>query len=435
MVRKVILTFSFVSLFLAVSYGGVHFGLIDAVKEQVKELDKKVTEHLKQTSQDQTTKGLTKLEEAYNILAAGGNYESFVSKVKEANSLFEKALKNNPDNPEANLGYAITSTILVAEDPNVKELISQTTSFIMPAPRLTVMGTGIVPTKSNASVTSFLSGGSMRAFALKAVQNPPAMSEVQKVISNVVIPIIDKAIKCLEKIENLPSFSLTLKVDNQQVEIDKGEVYILDAQIQFLKSFLCFFASYNLDVNYDDFKDTATARIAFENIVKKQGDYANFLTLKDSAKLRTSGDAFANFSSKIITGMNSIEAETDDQTDDIIRKPSSAELNDWDIIKKTFQQIYDTVQGPTTIKFTDYDPQSTFPDLKINLRAILYNPQLLDFRVFIPSGEWNFENMEEPFTPSDIDGDGTIPDWSDPTFYGMFPEMTNAKWKTYFGGI
>jgi len=430
---SLIISFVFIVSFSTVSYAGFNLGMVDAVKKKVEKLDEKVKGEKGKQAEADVEKGKEALEEAMELLGEGDlNDEAAMQKAKEANGLFKEALKKDPDNPEANLGAAITEAMLIGEDEEVKKALEDWLGSDEEGP---MMSSPLVPKSLKTSPKGILTGKAMSNFARAAVNDPPTVSELQKSIKDKVIPIVDYIIARFEVLENSSWVSTTFEFKDggavEKVEVDKTDVYAADATLQLLKSFLCNICAWDLDIVYEDFENGDSAEAAIRKIIEKQSPYDKFLTLKDTPMLNSSGNSLDAFAAKLLNAMNSLENESDDQEHDLIPQPDTFDES-WEKTKDAIGQLRAALDGQETIDFSDYDPEATdVPGLTINLAAFFYTNPIQDLRdKFIPAGIWIWE-PEVDFTEEDLDQDGETPDFNDPTFNGLLPGMTNKNLKKY----
>ncbi|MDI6792466.1 MAG: hypothetical protein QME81_06315 [bacterium] len=479
---SLILSLIFLVSLSSLGYAGVNFGMTGAIKERVEKLDETV-KAVKEPTEEEKEEAKLKVEEASGLFedamdllgesqtSGDENYETAVESLKKTNSLFKEALEKDPNNPEANLGAAITEILLLGEDTEIKEAIEKLQAWLESFGG-SFMGSPIFMAKR---LQTSQKGKAMSAFDVLE-DKPPTMSELQDIIKNKVLPEIDYIIKRLEVVENSSWESTTYEVtldseaikdfisssfdysemfDSEDgedaegiideilagfsrdgevnVEIDKTDVYVYNGMLQLFKSVLSGFCAWNLDIVYEDFEDPEKTKTAVMKIIEKQSPYKKFLTLKDSEMLKTAGNSLDASAAKLLTAMDLLENETDDQQNDLIPQPDTYD-EVWEKVKHALNQVRDALKGPTTIDFTYYDPEADIPELKINLDAFYFTSQIQDLRDYIiPAVEkwpWDPPYSEEPEF-KDIDGDGLTPDWNDPTFNGILPEMTNEKLNEY----
>lgn len=218
--------------------------------------------------------------------------KSYLAKQDIANAAlnYEKALSINPDDAEANFGGAITSGMMMMEDPDVKTIISKW-GAVAPTVNQVVQGTSpvslpfgnltsikLTPKTVAKSVGSTVPATSTKdvlaAFsALRAklpqqktgfkslakelglvVTTAPTISEMQTMIENVIIPKVDKIIARLAKVEGTGfSFTVTKAMQGNpvygtDVTYNDGEFYTLDAALNIFNVLFKMAVSYSFDI-------------------------------------------------------------------------------------------------------------------------------------------------------------------------------------------
>jgi hypothetical protein len=216
--------------------------------------------------------------------------------IANAGKYYELALASDPNNAEANMGGAITSGLLMLDDPDFKAVAARW-DVVYPSVTQVVQGTSPikVPFGNLSSVTVQLGGATtslaksvaavpagraavsralatLKAFQTKLPQqkagfrslakelgmvpvNPPTVSEMQTVIDNVIIPRFDKILGRLAKIEGKANNTFTITKEMQgnsygdDVVLRDGEYYALDAALNVFQVLFKISTSYNFDVS------------------------------------------------------------------------------------------------------------------------------------------------------------------------------------------
>lgn len=234
-----------------------------------------------------TTTGLTAAE--YVTIAT-----AYLNKQDIANASinYENALVADPANKDANFGGAITSGLMLMEDADVKSIVSKwggvlptvnqmvqgTSPIKLPFGNMTsIGGSAAAPLfKSTAKTVASTSSAQDVLAAFKALQGKlpqqktgfkslakqlnlvpttaPTVSEMQSVIDNVIIPRVDKILARLVKVEgNGYTFTVTKAmqgnpVNGQDVTLNDGEFYTLDAALNLFQVLLKIATAYNFDI-------------------------------------------------------------------------------------------------------------------------------------------------------------------------------------------
>lgn len=229
----------------------------------------------------------TELAATYNSLA---KINLTAQDISNAALNYEKALSIDPNDPEANFGGAITSGMMMIEDPDVQAIITKW-GAVVPTVNQIVQGTSPIKLpfgnltsikltpktvgKSVGSVTTSTEAQKVLAVfsELKAKlpqqktgfkslaktlnlvpATAPSISEMQTLIDNVIIPKIDTIITRLAKAETT-SFSFIITkamqgnpVNGLDVTLNAGELYTLDAALNIFQIMFKIASSYNFDI-------------------------------------------------------------------------------------------------------------------------------------------------------------------------------------------
>jgi hypothetical protein len=245
--------------------------------------------------------------------------------IANADKYFDLALASDPNNPDANMGGAITHGVLMFDDPQFKAIAARW-DVVYPSVTQVVQGTSPIrlPFGNISSLTVKLSGGAASTglaktiagqpagqaatgkllVALNALQgkmpqqkagfkslakelgmvpaNAPSISEMQTVIDNVIIPRINVILTRLAKIEGKAgnSFVITKAMQGNpygaDVTLRDGEYYTLDSVLNLFQVLFKISTSYNFNVpagySYDTITQNPLAMIADPSVFTLKGD-------------------------------------------------------------------------------------------------------------------------------------------------------------------
>ena len=373
----------------------------------------------------------------------------------ESNALFLDALALSISEDvafptSALLGAAVTGIFLLEDDPDVRALVDDWQAWFeddtIPAPVATLVGPALTAIGDPITLPLGFSTGrveqvaysGMAAFELARgpalVHDPPPLfSEHQTVLRDVVRPVLIQALAYLLGITDSDfTFAVTprmqgeLPLDADTLELDYTEVLTMQAGLQTALAAV----------------DVATAYVLTPNPLDAQGFVdamtpgSPFLTLASGGE-DALGDALERLQSAgtiLLSAVDALEAETDDQTDDIIkidpidfagpsRFESAEQLADE---KAMVQDILDALSSPTVI--TENEGTVDEISFMLNAREFFINP-ITDLKELLP-----------PYEVFMAVGDGetvalarwkelNIDEWTfpDPTFSGILPEMTTTS--------
>jgi len=222
--------------------------------------------------------------------------------------------------------------------------------------------------------------------------NSPTGGELQTFIKNVVRPELEGAIENLSNVSQSFNINWIEPIDGTTVESDFGDVLAAKAIFKSLLASIIIENSYNLDGDFDlKHPYTFGAFLA---------DNPNFLKLVNSSELSSVQNYLIGASNDVLSAIDWIQAETDNQNDDFINllDQTSAEINE---AKTHINEFKTSLTGPITIY--DYD-NKTQKIATVNLSNFFVG---IDLRSLLPTYS------------------GDIPGYfPDPTFNGIWTNYT-----------
>ncbi len=359
--------------------------------------------------------------EAGNAALASGDYAA-------ANQHFKAALAKDPTNPQANLGAAVTEVYLTQNDPDVAAIIHfvDSTASAPVAARPASARAGVRAARLLARLHLAPSGvanpirGGRAAWTLlgRAVSDPPAISEVQRIVKTVVMPRLQYAEDRLAVLESDPQFSIklppSLTEEPDTLEVDLGEIYMLDAVVNGVQGWLGLLVAYNFDVpSYEHVNaesllapGTAWATLHPDGALQLAGARLNLLRVK----------------TQIDQAVSYINAETDDQTDDLILATDLQSQGFLDFLDGV-NQVAATLNGVITIQVDDY-LGAPFA-MQLHLERFFAAP-IADLKTKFPNVAFDLQG--DPYVTDPL----TFPD---PQIDLIFPDMTNERWQQLVGPV
>ncbi len=358
--------------------------------------------------------------DAGNSALAAGDYAA-------ANAHFKNAIAANPGNSQAQFGAAVTEVFLLQADPDIQSLgnvFALSRTGPMPightrTARRVALAQRIEATRASVGgqyTPERMGLATARLFAL-AADDPDSLSDIQAIVRAKVMPKLQYAEDRLTAAEADPNFLMLLPPAitdlPDTLEIDKTELYMLDAVINGVQGWLGMFVAYNFDVEGMDFDHaepesllapgTAFAALNTGGAIQLASAKGDFLKLVDRL------DAAAAY----------LAAETDDQADDLIPKDvlTTPEFTDF---QDGVDQVYSALNGAITITVDDANGQPF--DLQLNIGRF-FVPAIADLKTKLPN---------HTFVPGDVQIDNPIT-FPDPVINGIFPDMTNARWQQLSG--
>ena len=321
----------------------------------------------------------------------------FSKNMAGADQLLQNELLINPTNQEAHFFRAITRIFRVMEsNPDDSHTGIYTDSMIGMLDQF-----GFSP-----------AGRDLFNFSSKSPNTLPVDSpsggDVQTFFENVVLPEISQAItNNLHEIDasflviitpaELAGFEINI---TEPLEIDYGDVKLLEAALSTLQACLLSYLAYDMDVDIDELA-------ALDGMIDLQSDilpdYPTLFTVRSGkeALLKQTQMSVQNAIAAYLTGADFIKAETDEQSNDLV-----------------------------TIYPEDFGKEEKFRTRLINIQDALYSPAYLTVsdheRAFVNltrffDATFDIRNQLPPVfidteTSSVYDGD-----FPDPTFHGIIP--------------
>lgn len=260
-------------------------------------------------------------------------------------------------------------------------------------------------------------------------------SYIQNIAENDVLPILDNLVASCKRMESCGNRSLSLTIEGDTFNLDKGEIYMLDASVRLLRAALCGFCLYDMnlysrgtttmswidtlrdldsrdfvmytlssDTLYRNSKTNTAASTFMFNTIKYNMERPGFLCGRTNYFARVKTDLLA-VPATIKAGIAYIRAETGDQSKHIIKIADIANAdNDLADVPgrmmdegisstlanrfKTPETIADFVTELLSEPYTLNETIDSTPvNIKINLTAMLDKP-VADLRTLLPKYQW-----------------------------------------------
>jgi hypothetical protein len=370
----------------------------------------------KSDSPDTCSNCANQLVDQAGVALANGDYQA-------ANAKYLAAVGNDPRNLRAQTGVALTGVYLIQNDPEVVRILNTTLPAPRPAPNLKSKpasfmrllaanpGVDLGPDAMRARV--------LRAFSLAAT-DPVALSDVQNVIVTHVLPRLQDAENRLNLVEADPTFSYPVAVqvggNLETLDVDLGEIYTLDALLNVVQGSLGMLAAYDFDVPHSDYAS------APQDSLLAPGTSFGALHPTGAAQLSGALSNLLLVKVRFDQAAGSIAGETDDQSDDAIPKDvlTTQEYADF---QTQVDRADHALRGPIAIELTDYLGSPFAAGVNISR---IFVPAIADLKTKLPAHTFDsnhFLVVSDPLT------------FDDPTFNGIFPDMTNARWQALVGPV
>jgi hypothetical protein len=361
-----------------------------------------------------------------------------------AHSLFVEALALSPSNDTASFGAGITTIFMLEDDSRVRAIaedldawleedaISPLLQTLLRPAAGTLLTPGSLPlgfstTQVEQVAYSGLSVAGLTDVPLPSDDPPPSITEAQAVLREVVRPALIEALDDLAEIEN-PDFTFTVteamqgesEAEADPLELDFTEILALRAGFHVAIAATEVATAYTLTpspLTATGFVDALTPGSTFLTLASGgEDDLEDALT-----RLRAAADI-------LLDGLDELESETDDQSDDIIKYDPTGSADgltsdEIDEARGLIEDIAAALVGPAAV--TVNEGGSDEVTFTVDAQEFFVDP-IADFKALLPGYEV-FTAMEEgETTPVFRWTDLNIDDWMfpDPTFSGVFPGMT-----------
>ncbi|MDX1744484.1 MAG: hypothetical protein R3324_00985 [Halobacteriales archaeon] len=370
----------------------------------------------------------------------------------EAHGLFKDALALSPSNDTAAFGAAVTRIFLLEDDGDIRRLIDEWDAWLHDDVTATAPSTLVqslvgpavasipdpmgLPLSLGTGTLRDVTYGSMEAIAdglFEAAElthgPPPSIEALQTALGEVVAPALLEALQLIAEIDDVDFvFVVTeamqgeTEVDADPLELDFTEVLAMEAGLHLALAAI----------------DVATAYVFTPNPLTAEGFVdalspgSSFLTLQAEGddrladallRLRTAGPI-------LLEGLNVLQAETDDQTDDIIKYDPTGTgdgLTPTDIAdaRAVVEDVNAALSGPSTVTLREGTPEEVTFTLDV---AEFFVDPIEDFRALLPTYEVFTADEAGEIVPVFRWTALNLEDWTlpDPTFSGVLPDKSTT---------
>ncbi len=337
-----------------------------------------------------------------------GRGNLFARKIVAADDHLLTDIANNPANQEAQFSRSITRLLRIVEqnqDGNDPATFTDSLKEMMDRFGYTQVG---------RSIFDFTTSPPEDAEEHTVLpSNSPTGSDIQEFFRNIILPEINGAIaENLVAIDSLFSFVVSIEEmaglgisDDTPIEIDFGDVKLLEALLSGLKATILTTLAYNIDMDIDQANNLGDNLEIQQDIIDANPSLLR-LNADGAALLAQAKAAIIDGINAYLAGSAFIRAETDDQNNDFITIEVEDLLNEASI-RADLEEIKNSLSGGS--------PTVTIGNTLVNIGQLFDFP--FDLRGYIPPIEFSPER-ENYIVP------GTFPD---PTFNGILPGMTQEE--------
>ncbi len=287
-------------------------------------------------------------------------------------------------------------------------------------------------------------------FVQGSLSNQNVLELVQDVVDDVLIGNLDESITYLDRVLTDEDFvyliTPEMSGDDDAVELDLGEVYMISAVMRLSRACLTILNAYQLSVpgvtSVSDYFDMTTIL----PLIKYQDEHdGDFLKLRSTSLLPKAKKDITDALTLIENGVNFITSETDTQLDDFIPKQDITD-SDTDIdehfsdnaadipvpllrnatgIVNFAHKLKSLLDGPFDVEKEDEDGGTEI--ITVNLSAFLNNA-MVDIKDFLPYHQWaDLNSLDQGIdgweiwpTREWIDDEEVFMYWIDGVFYTYY---------------
>lgn len=213
----------------------------------------------------------------------------------------------------------------------------------------------------------------------------------------------------------------------QEVEIDYGDVLVFKGSFYSAKAGILVITAYNLSIDIDKIVSLAnTGKLDIQkNIIDT---YKSLLTLLPEDDLSEAKEAFGNPLDSFNGAIDSIKAESDDQTDDLFVIEPPNEQDPCNVEETRYRNLFTDLKAalsePTFVRFEKVEVDSGCVDVGIDLNLYEFFDNPKELRYYLPTF---IRIAPETYILRDS--------FSDPTFGGILPSMTSEGLDQELGEI
>lgn len=298
--------------------------------------------------------------------------------------LFEEAVRLNPNNMDAHVGAGVTNILRLPNHPTVAAVLeSLGVDVLVKTPLPFPWGAaGFSDRRTPASAASQMIFGGLSGTSVVQMDF--------HLLLDFIIGVIQVSINHFDRVENQPDYAWLFPnmtgTGPDTVEIDVTDIHFAESSLHLVKAFLLGLNAYEMEMSSLDVEGLAGA-------LSPESD---FMTLTDPAALATAQAALGEGADEVHTGAVLLEAEEDDQTDDLIRLEMEGDIpGDWptltegqrDSLENMPTIMEDLMDNPMEI-VENFDLNEGTPDdtLMVSL-GVLFEDPILDWKAILPDYE------------------------------------------------
>ncbi len=285
--------------------------------------------------------------EMINAGEGGSSSSVMMNYMKEAEQLYKEAIGANPGNSHANFGAALFGFQSILDHPDIKMIKDTLKSWDEDIENLDhakyyvtqyfMHGmSGIWMNDEMGGyyqqINPFSAFAVLLYFVQNSLTNQDMIALIQNSIDNTLIAELDESIGYMDAVLSDDNFTFILSPemtdDDNAIELDSGEAYMISAIMHMLRGSLKIMNAYKLSVpgtaGISDYINETTILPLIKNQDENNGA---FLTLRNNTILPSAKQDLIDVMTMVENGVNFIKSETDDQINDIIPKQDITETD------------------------------------------------------------------------------------------------------------
>jgi len=316
----------------------------------------------------------------------------------EPYGLYMEAHELDPNNSDANFGLAFTGFLRLTQDQQLQDMLLRWEAYFKVNEPFLVEDYSNTLGRSGYGLPLSIEGLGVPlvpfmemplSLTKMSVDDVPQFSEFQDLVETLFLPLVEESIAALELVDDDEDFvfmvspALQGESEADPIELDLTEVYALEAGLYALKGVLKTVVAYNFDfVSFDSV-----------GIVTELSQGSDFATLKSNgaADLALALSSVNTAFDKIFDALDFLEAETDDQSNDLM---AFSDEDDPAEIRADIAEVQSALQGPTLIHYgyweDEYDDNGYWvgdeyyeDSIRVDIAQFFNNP-ITDFKAMLP---------------------------------------------------
>ncbi|UCC80043.1 MAG: hypothetical protein JSW64_01415 [Candidatus Zixiibacteriota bacterium] len=318
-----------------------------------------------------------------------------------AYNLYLEALDSSLYHPGANFGAGLLEVLMLTQDPEFQnaydrweEFIDSDAYFLVDGP-LSGPSFFIGPTIKidNVSIPIENSLNITRSFCRLSLQDYPTIGEVQNILMTNILPRIDFAITCLDRVTDSTDFVFMVTgrmqgdLNEDPVELDLTEIYATLAGLSAVKAAIYQSCSYNLNLQ----------AYSGEEMIQFLSQNSSFLSLNSvgQSRMDLALGALQGAVDYLDAGVQFLKYETDPQGDDLIFIDMDDEFTqeEFDSLENWIPYVRNSLNSSHTFTF---EIDGVDEDIEISLYSFYSSP---------------VQNLKSLFPPYQVTLDTQLVDW------------------------